>query len=248
VTRDDRDSPGSGLEELLACQRAAMARLTAASLAHAMGTGLQVVSGRAALIEAGGGAGADDARIVIRKAQDMTKVMHEALRYLRDDRADAVSCDPKSALLRAAALSSSLAAHRGVAVAAEAAAPRPVMMRPLELDLALVTLLGIAIAAAEPPATLTASVETSRGSPPKGEPAAAGRELVCVAWHVAPCGLAPEALPRLREPWLAPPSADRDTALGLALAAGLAREAGGWLALERADDAVVLGLHLPAAP
>lgn len=233
--------PSSAQEGRMARERAAVFERVLSSVSHALGTPLQVISGRAAMIRMD--ATDDDirehARIVERKVQDITQLMQRLLEFARGSDFEAYSCNLADATRDAAELVKPLAASRGVTLTlslndATCAASHDVAV------LMVTDLLTEAIQRSAEHGTLAASVQARDGE-------SGGALKQCAEFSLrADAGTFDESVSdRAHEPWMKPDPGDRDGALRIALAFGLLRRLGGWSRVQNAADGVTITFCLP---
>jgi two-component system, NtrC family, sensor kinase len=228
----DAERVAAALDLVRGAERGALTRL-AASLSHALGTPLNVIAGRAAMIsmtEEDGGQTADNARIIEERVRAITHTIQQVLTFSRAGKPSADPHDLQAVAQRAAALLQPLADERGISLTVRAGPP-------LEASIAggaVVEVLVLLASSALDQTELGACVEfgVARGSvepPPSERGRASGGEHARFVIHCPSTVLPPECLSRVYEPWFEPTSAHAELLLDLAVAYGIAREHRGWV-------------------
>jgi signal transduction histidine kinase len=221
-------------ELVLAARRGAISRF-ASSISHALGTPLNVIAGRAAMIGMAEHSDPKDARenarIIEAQVRNITDLLQHALKFARDGAPESAPTDLRDLASRVISLLTPLTTARGASIQLESGPPLSATLpspRVLDVVFALASWGASRLAAGE-----TLSLALSRAesvNPPSGERgrarggASALIELRCPG---EPISLA--ALEHVYEPWLASATADRDTAISLAFAFGIAREHRGFV-------------------
>jgi signal transduction histidine kinase len=231
---DEAERLGAYDELIVAARRGAIARF-ASSISHALGTPLNVIAGRAAMIGMAERSDPTDARenarIIEAQVRNITELLQQALKFARDGAPEAVATDLRELASSVGSLLTPLTAARGASIQLESGPPFSATLaapRVLDVVLALASWGAARLAAGE---TLSLTLRRAESvNPPSGERgrarggASALIELRCPG---EPIGLA--ALEHVYEPWLAGATADRDTAISLAFALGIAREHRGFV-------------------
>jgi hypothetical protein len=230
------------LERLLRAQRGVSLRMLTSSIAHSLGSGLQVVGGRAALVN-------DDpnehATTISRKVREMTEEMQGVLRFGRASLAPAAPTPVAPELAALVELLGPVARANGLEIEIDQGVPLEVLARADDL---LVALVSVSVMALETIAagSLRWSVRRHEGGPPPSEAGIAARGPFVrleASWPGAELRLAELTQPR--EPWLAPPATvPIGHALALAMALQVARESAGWIDWEQVETTSVR-VHLP---
>jgi signal transduction histidine kinase len=226
------------LEQLRQADRLAVLGRIASGLAHEMGTPLNVVSGRAAMIDSGeleADEVADCARIIGEQTARMTSIIRQFLDYARRSAGDRRPQRVEELVAAAAALLRPSAAAAGVTIVQETAEDLPpVPADPEQLQQVLTNLLMNAVHA----------------MPEGGEVRVrAAREGDRVRIEVADqgAGIAPDDLPQIFQPFFTTKPTGQGTGLGLSIVKEIVEAHGGDIeaASERGRGAVFTIL-LPA--
>jgi signal transduction histidine kinase len=228
-------------------RRAAMGRL-ASSLSHALGTPLNVIAGRAAMIGMGDLSPQevrDNARIIEQQVRSITELLHRALRFLREGWEDSKTERLDQLAGRAAELCELGARARGVRIEVRAGNALEANIDAGAFQLVLTNLLSLAIAGESQGGCVRLSLERRHAEPPPSERGRVrGGDCACVSvrssWQ-----LDGALLDRVHEPWLAEPQPNRDQQLLLAVSFGVAREMRGWIEAETSEAQTTLGAYFP---
>ncbi len=228
--KDGERQTAQDLSEVLHLERSTMLRIVASSFAHAVGTPIQVISGRATM--ANDAASPEELRqqtdIIRRKCDELARTVQSLVGYAREQVPTAEPSELGDVLLGVV---------RDIEPTADAASveirlgdPPPVPAEIVKASFAqavrCLVLGGIDMCREVVGVALT----EEQCSPP---PTAAGLAQpgrfahVEIVWRGV--GLEAKTHAELREPWLHEPFASRSAALSLAVASGLVRENGGWL-------------------
>jgi two-component system, NtrC family, sensor kinase len=254
MTGDDAKNNPPELAEALrnAERRVAMTRV-ASALAHAIGTPLNVIAGRAAIIGSlpknGGkdGAAAANAAVIERQVTELVEKIQRALDYLRGGPSPPEVCTFEELLGAARSTYGELARARDVSldIVPPEATSLNVQRRVVLQVLADFISLGLGVVKAGGRITLAARREHAEPPALERGRAAAGtiaRFLVTYSGVSLPAQLI--SVPH--EPWTAPvPGGDPDLSLLLTVCFGLARENLGWIDVQRTDQDSSLILSLP---
>ncbi len=232
-------------------RRAAISRL-AATLTHALGTPLNVISGRAAMIgmrDLSRDQLSDNARIIGEQVRAITDTLNHVLAFVREDWTGPAPTDLSALARRTAQLLGPVADARGVRLELGPVAELSAEVHGLRLELVLANLLGAAIGLAEPGARVTLSLAEDDLEPPAHE---RGRSLGGPSARFA-VTLEGMTLPELDferayEPWLSPEhgsAEERVLAMLYAVSFGVAREHHGWVELGTGDAGSTFSLCWP---
>jgi hypothetical protein len=246
MPRDTSAASDATFERLRRAESAAWLRLISSTVSHALGSGLQVIGGRAALLEASA-APSEEARIIARKVREMTDMLQAVQNYARAGAAPATASPLAPEVEALEELFTPIAKARALALRIEPFEPLSVQARTDDVLVALGALSTVGLKSCTGDGVSWSFVHSDRTPPPSEAGIAVAGAVVAleVRWPGARPQLT--ALVRPREPWLAPPLGfDNEVACQLALAFGIARENGGWIEWRQADE-TALSLYLPLA-
>lgn len=237
-------------ESLWRRERQLVLTRVASSLAHALGTPLNVIAGRAALASMGGVSEAEVAencQIISRQVRSITALLQEVLKFAREGESPKEQVDLVQLIQQAANLLGPLAASNKVELVP--ASGTPSLVRSLEQGAVLQVLTGalsMAISSKKPPTRINLAVRVGHAEPPPSE---RGRvqpgEYAQFALELMGLRLDDKLLEHVYEPWLHSAGLDRDAALSLAMMYGVAREHRGWVHATNDASGSTLTLHWP---
>jgi two-component system, NtrC family, sensor kinase len=222
------------LDEIVqGARRGAVGRF-ASSLSHALGTPLNVIAGRAAMIgmmeELDADEARENARIIEVQVKNITELLQRALKFARDGQPPAEPFDLRALVNRVVVLLAPIASARAARIEL---APGDGFTTALPASRVFEIVVALASWAIQRVPEAAAVVITARQAELQPPPAERGRArggrsaLIQIACPGAE--LSPALLEHVYEPWLAQGSDERDTALTMAVAFGIAREQRGWI-------------------
>jgi signal transduction histidine kinase len=228
----------AALEQLRHAERLTTVGRLASSVAHELGTPLNVVAGRARLIVEDEHDARAHAGIIIDQAERMTKIIRQLLDYARRRPPQKEEQDLVPLASDVLPLLATLASKKQIELrfATEAAAA-PVTADRTQVQQALTNLIVNAIQASADGGVVDVTLRSGRGRRP-----AAARERdhagtaevdgfeVTVRDHGP--GMPPEVLARVFEPFFTTKPVGESTGLGLSVAHDIVDEHGGWIAAE----------------
>ncbi len=231
--RTEGDARLRALEQLRHADRLTSVGKLASGIAHELGTPLNVVLGRARMIEAGEVEGVDarrSAAIVAEQVDRMSAIIRQLLDFARPASATKAALDIRGLLRETVALLGPTAKKRGVTLAAEPGVPLVVSADGRLLQQALLNLSLNAVQASPQGSEVRLSARAVEAVPPErgGE---AGPH-VAVEVEDRGGGIATETLPRIFEPFFTTKDVGEGTGLGLSVSWGIVREHGGWIAVD----------------
>ncbi|HVR63849.1 MAG TPA: HAMP domain-containing sensor histidine kinase [Polyangia bacterium] len=247
------------LDALRQSDRLATVGKLAAGLAHELGTPLNVVAARAAMIAAKEG-GPDQlasyGRIIEAQAERMNRIVRQLVDFARGGASPlrvrvatmAAELDLVEIARRTSALLAPLAAQRRVSIhVGEGSAAVAGRGDVAQVEQALANLLANAIQASPPRGEVDVGVDLVRATPPHGigEPE---RAFARVSVHDQGPGIVPGNEARIFEPFFTTREVGDGIGLGLSVAYGIARDHGGWIAVDsQPGQGSRFSLFLPAA-
>lgn len=235
----------SALEKLRHEDRLRTAGQLSSTLAHELGTPLNVVTGHARLIDDEPGATAavrESARMILEQGARMTRILRDVLDFTRRR---GPQLAPRSLLdlaRDAARTLSPLTRRRQVDIEVRGA-PVKVVVDAQQLLQVTTNLLMNAVQATAGAGVVEVVVDEVDATPPTGVHAPAGRYARLTVTDRG-CGIPAEDLPQLFEPYFTRKA--EGTGLGLAVVAGIVRDHKGWVSVRSAvDEGSSFEVYLP---
>jgi signal transduction histidine kinase len=239
------------LEQLRHADRLMTVGKLASGIAHELGTPLNVIEARAAMIgnsETTQEESVTYARVIVRAAERMTRIIRQLLAFARPRVAQKSRCDVANVAQRTVELLKPLAEKRKVTLHVEGLSPAYAEADAGQLEQALTNLVMNATQASDHPGSVELQIDRARAKPPAdhgGEESEYVRVCVRDEGH----GIPPENLPRVFEPFFTTKDVGEGTGLGLAVTHGIIREHGGWIAVtSEVGRGTAFTIHLPVAP
>lgn len=224
------------LERLRQADRLVTIGTLAAGVAHEVGTPLNVVQGRAELIEAGGLEPEElreNARIIGALTRRMAGIIRQVLDFARPSPPDLAPHDLSRLTRRVAGMLRPLAARAGVELHLELADPIVAEVDGGKIEQALTNLIVNGVQSMSGGGKVTVRVSEARRAPPGTEAARSGEiDVACLEIADQGVGISPEHLARLWEPFFTTKAVGEGTGLGLPIARELVGEHGGWIEVE----------------
>ncbi len=236
------------LDQLRHLDRLGTVGTIASSLAHELGTPLNVLLIRGqSLMD--GGVPRDEVpeagRTIVNQVEKMSRIVRGLLGFARKETTKRREPLSLSATARSSAgLVESIAKKAGIAIEFEAKEDPQVIGDAIYLEQALTNLLVNAIQATRPGSTVRVRVTADDAAKP---PRSARQVSVgCVQVIDEGPGITKENLPRIFDPFFTTKVVEAGTGLGLSVAAGIAEEHGGWVSVETSEgQGSTFSLHLP---
>ena len=227
------DEKYEALEKLRHTERLATLGQLSAGIAHELGTPLNVIAGRAKLIDSSGMEGVDisrSAKIIGEQAERMTQIIRQLLSFARRGEARKQMLDLNILLRGLQSLLEPIAHEQGIDLTViETGQPLPVYADSGQLQQVLINLTLNGIQAMENSGTITLT-----GCRP--EAATIPEKLnhkdtvwVCVQVSDQGRGMEPETLQQIFDPFFTTKEVGQGTGLGLSIAYGIVEEHGGWI-------------------
>ena len=237
------------LQQLRHADRLATVGKLASGVAHELGTPLNVVSARARMIAedaANGEEARDYAGVIVGATERMTKTIRQLMQFARRGKVEKARRDLRELARETLELLRPLADKRRVElelVASDLDATVSVDGAQLQQVITNLTMNGIQANADG--GTVELSLSRERARPPL-EPGASETEALCLRVRDTGAGIAPENLQHVFEPFFTTKDVGEGTGLGLAVAYGIIREHGGWIAVEsRLGHGTTFAVFLP---
>ena len=219
------------LEQLRHADRLRTVGQLASSLAHELGTPLNVVGGHARMIEQepGDSEARASARVILEQADRMARILRSLLDIARRGTPIRRSHDLRQLAEGASSMLAPLARRHQVAIEL-VEPPTPVSVRAdaQQILQVITNLLMNAFQASPGGGAVSVCVEERDVIPPTGVHAPSGR-YACVSVEDHGQGIAEEDLPRLFEPFFTRKGEGEGTGLGLAVVEGIVRDHLGWV-------------------
>jgi signal transduction histidine kinase len=231
------DRLSATMAQLRHADRLATVGTLASGVAHELGTPLNVVAARAAMIatgEANPGEAADYARVIVDAADRMTKTIRRLLQFARRGGVKKTRRDLTELAKESLELMRPLANKRSVQlrlVAGQADASANVDAG--QIQQVITNLVMNAIQAIRGQGAVELSIRSERGLPP-ADVGGAEIDYLCLSVKDDGAGISPENLPHIFEPFFTTKDIGEGTGLGLAVTYGIIREHGGWITVESA--------------
>jgi len=238
------------LEQLRHADRLMTVGKLASGIAHELGTPLNVIEARAAMIGNGETTPEESvtyAQVVVRAAERMTRIIRQLLAFARPREVQKSRCDLAIVAQRTVELLQPLAQKRSVALRVDGLAPAYAQADAGQIEQAITNLVMNATQAMDHPGNVALAIDRARAKPP-ADHGGAEADYVRIRVQDEGSGIAPENLPRVFEPFFTTKDVGEGTGLGLAVTYGIIREHGGWIAVtSELGRGSAFTIHLPAA-
>ena len=236
-------------DQLRRGERQAVLTRVASSLAHALGTPLNVIAGRAALAQMAGaseGEIAENCQIITRQVRAITALLQEVLSFARAGWPAPQPVELRVMLEEARELMQPIAAARGAELSVERVADLTLPLHREAVLQVLTALISFGLTLPERVPLIRLSAERAHAEPPSAE---RGRVQAGDYAHFRVTfdgeRIDERLFEHVYEPWLHRSDTDRDGALCLAIAFGMAREHRGWVEHRAGESGSSLELHWP---
>jgi len=238
----------AALEQLRHADRLTTVGRLASSVAHEMGTPLNVVTGRARLIVEDEREAVEHARIIIDQAERMTKIIRQLLDYARRRPPQKQPCDLAQLTREMLPMLDTLARKRHLELRFSSEVPHAsIVADPAQVQQALTNLVLNAIQASVERGSVDVILREARSTRKSvaGEPQQPRDTFaVCVQDHGA--GMPSDVLERVFEPFFTTKPVGESTGLGLSVANDIVDDHGGWITAESEPGrGSQFTLHLP---
>lgn len=247
---DSSGPPGSVYYDgLLRAERQAVLTRVTSSLAHALGTPLNVIAGRAALASMSSSSPtevAENCEIISRQVKAITTLLGSVLKFAREGWPPPATVELKTMAELAVELVRPLAETRGTPIQLEAQGDRSAAIQADSLLHVLCIVLSLGLSDEQRASRIRVTADAGHSDPPTGE---RGRvqpgEYARYRVELQGYSVEPQLLEHVYEPWLHPAGLERDVALALATAFGMAREHRGWIGADPAPEGLRLTVFWP---
>lgn len=232
--RAETEARVKALEQLRHTDRVRTVGTLASGIAHELGTPLNVVSGRAGLILAGGGAlpaseVAENAGIIKTQAERMTKIIRQLLDFARQHPRETASLDLRTIVSETLEMLGSLAKKHGARLKAVLSDdPCTANADRGQIQQVLTNLIVNAVQATAASSEVTVVCRRAVMRPPQGVEGYDG-EYLCIDVRDEGEGVAEENVGHIFDPFFTTKDVGKGTGLGLSIAYGIVREHGGWI-------------------
>ncbi|MGO9712388.1 MAG: ATP-binding protein [Polyangiaceae bacterium] len=236
------------LEQLRHADRLMTVGKLASGIAHELGTPLNVIEARAAMIgngETNQEESVSYARVIVRATERMTRIIRQLLAFARPREVQKSRCDVAVVAQRTVELLQPLAEKRNVTLRVEGLAPAHAQADAGQIEQAITNLVMNAIQAMDRGGSVELTVDRTRAKPPAdhGGPEA---DYLRIRVRDEGSGISAEHLPRVFEPFFTTKDVGEGTGLGLAVTYGIVREHGGWVAVaSELGHGTQFSIHLP---
>jgi two-component system, NtrC family, sensor kinase len=236
-------------EVVQGARRGAVGRF-ASSLSHALGTPLNVIAGRAAMIgmmeELDPNEARENARIIEVQVKNITGLLQRALKFAREGTPLPEPFDVRALLGRVVDLLTPIATARSATIELCEGDPFTAALPASRVFEIVAGLCSWAIGRVPEGGAVVITSRLAEMQPPPSERGRArgGRSAlikIACAGASLPLGL----LEHVYEPWLVAGVGERDTALTLAVAFGMAREQRGWIEAQVDAQGTTFSICLP---
>jgi two-component system, NtrC family, sensor kinase len=228
----------SMLEQLRHADRLAAAGTISSGIAHELGTPLNVVMGRAKMIESGSlglDETLDNARIIREQAERISKIIRQLLDFSRHGVSPREPADLRHIAAQMLSLLTPIAEKHSARISMPDGdgSACPVLIDANQIRQVLANLVLNGIQAMPNGGNLTVRVDSRPTRPPAdhGGPEAT---YVCLEIEDEGVGIAPDCLPRVFDPFFTTKPIGEGTGLGLWVSYRIVRDHGGWIEAESA--------------
>jgi two-component system NtrC family sensor kinase len=250
ATRRETAARLSAVEQLRHADRLTTVGKLASGIAHELGTPLNIVGGRGAMIAAGEATGdevVDNARIIVEQTERMTQIIRQLLDFARPRRVEKARTDLQAMASDTAALLRPLADKRGVRiVVADSRGSGQAVADSGQIQQVIMNLLVNAIQATDRGGTVTVGLREETVRPPSAPDGTAPQPTVCLEVTDTGQGMDLETRARIFDPFFTTKDVGEGTGLGLSIAYGIVRDHGGWIDVHsQPGRGTTMALHLP---
>ena len=224
----------AALDQLRHADRLTTAGRLATSVAHELGTPLNVVAGRARLIVEDDRDATKHAEIIIDQSTRMTKIIRQLLDYARRQPPQKAPQDLGRLAGEVLTLLETLASKNGILLRLASDLPEaPVIADATQIQQALTNLVVNAIQASARGGTVDVTLQATRATPPSfsaESPQEGDYYVVAVQDHGH--GMPSDVLARVFEPFFTTKPVGESTGLGLSVANDIVEEHAGWMSAQ----------------
>jgi two-component system, NtrC family, sensor kinase len=228
-------------------------RRIAGALAHTVGTPLNVIAGRAALISQAPADkrsehAASNAAVIERQVEGLVERIQQILKWVRTNDVKREPCAPLGLLELAAAVHAPFAKRKGIELSVSATELAPSALPRQAVLLVLVDLISLGVSVVEDGGRIELDVRCEHAEPPPSERgrASAGKVARFRVRYVR-TSLDADLFSTPYEPWNAPEHVDLDYAQLMCICFGVAREHAGWVEVDRSDGGTSIVTNWPCS-
>ncbi len=233
--REETAARIGALEQLRHADRLKTVGTLASGIAHELGTPLNVVSGRAKMVSSGeviGEEARESCQIIVDQVDRIARIIRQLLDFARRRSPDRGPCLLARLAGQTLTLLEPMAVKRGVIlVLEEKDSSVQADVDAAQIQQALANLVVNGVQAMDRGGRLSVSIARSEARPPADIAPAPGG-YACLAVEDQGQGIPPELVPRVFEPFFTTKDVGQGTGLGLSVAFGIARDHGGWIAVD----------------
>jgi signal transduction histidine kinase len=236
------------LEQLRHTERLSTLGRMASSIAHELGTPLNIILGRAQLISSASTShtATENARIISEQSHRMSQIIRDILDFARRRQPQTTQIELLDLVQKAFSLTSSAARRRHVSLQLlPESVPQTVLGDPNRVLQVVINLLMNAIQATPEEGVVEVAVKSEERPAPEdlGGPAL---RFATIAVKDRGVGIPADALPRIFEPFFTTKTAGEGTGLGLSIVSGIVREYGGSIDVQsEVGRGSCFTVHLP---
>ncbi len=239
------------LQQLRHADRLATIGKLASGVAHELGTPLNVVSARARMIadsEANGEEAREYAGVIVGATERMTKTIRQLMQFARRGKVEKARRDVRELARETLELLRPLAHKRRVALdLLNSDVDAIANVDGSQIQQVITNLTMNAIQAVPDAGLVELGLSRERVRTPT-EVGVGETSVLCLRVHDSGAGIAPEHLQHVFEPFFTTKDVGEGTGLGLAVAYGIIREHGGWIAVEsRIGHGTTFSVFLPVS-
>jgi signal transduction histidine kinase len=237
------------LEQLRHADRLMTVGKLASGVAHELGTPLNVIEARAAMIGNGETTQEESvgyAKVIVRAAERMTRIIRQLLAFARPRGVQKARCDLSLVAHRAVELLQPLADKRRVALGVRGLAPAYAEVDAGQVEQTITNLMMNAVQASPEGGQVELTIDRTRAKAP-ADLGAKEMDVLRLRVRDEGHGIAEEHLPRVFEPFFTTKDVGEGTGLGLAVTYGIVHEHGGWIAVaSQVGRGTTFSVYLPA--
>jgi len=232
--RFERHARTEALEKLRHADRLSTVGRLASSMAHELGTPLNIVSGRAMMIasdETLSREAVENAESIVEQAQRMTEIIRDVLDFARRKEPERVDIRIGDVLDHAVSLMEPICEDKNVDGVVLGRGDITARIDPGKVLQVLTNLMMNSVHAMPEGGTVTLRVDREHVEDPKDRHASAG-DYVKISVEDEGVGIAPDRLDEIFEDFFTTKKQGEGTGLGLSVCHGIVREHGGWIEVQ----------------